>query len=711
MSESFYWSFGGVNEASVVLCRKLLEYGVRREMHGFQASTSSACYEFPGPVVIEITDPTARQILIPERKWNKILPMAESLWMVLGSSDLDDLPGHFVKNIYNFSDDGHTWRGCFTGDTRIKLLDGSSPRIKDLVGKDHFWVYSKDNKGRVVPGLGHSAKVTKKVTELVEITLDSGDIIRCTDNHPFMLLDRTYRNAEDLKEGDSLSPLYLRNSKTYGYTEEYLDVKDDSGEWIPVHRRVGEFITNKVDKKDKPQLHHIDMNKRNNSPENLVWLSNKEHRQVHSEKARKIIMDRYNSDEEFKNMMDSKSKENFKKATEKQLEHLNLNDEIGQKLRTVRSRNMKNIQKIPGIQEKMIAGRIFKVVDKLVSKGLPFNEENYNKLRNPRTGVPTYKNILKYFSSYEDMLKAREERVNHKIVSVRRISVPETEVYDITVDDYNNFALDSGVFVHNSYGPRIRGYTGISNQYYRSLNNPKIRSMEDHAKESFVMIDQLQYVVETLKNEPTSRQALITIHDPAKDSQLGLKTKDIPCTRSLHFMIVDGKLNLYVWLRSNDILWGAQAVNWYNFTFMQQYVAKILGVPLGSYFHIVDNLHYYENSLDTIRTLSLVSLDEARRFDESLHNDYNEPINSLQDFDYTAMMIYRLEEEFWAMNSPYVQKGLFSVLEEIKNRLSDPFLKGWAYAFPLAMKNIQKEVKEWLIENGESENKMIAQFF
>ena len=44
---------------------------------------------------------------------------------------------------------------------------------------------------------------------------------------------------------------------------------------------------------------------------------------------------------------------------------------------------------------------------------------------------------------------------NHKVVSIEYLPYRE-KVYDIEVDEYHNFALDSGVFVHNS---RIFGIT------------------------------------------------------------------------------------------------------------------------------------------------------------------------------------------------------------------------------------------------------------
>ncbi len=49
---------------------------------------------------------------------------------------------------------------------------------------------------------------------------------------------------------------------------------------------------------------------------------------------------------------------------------------------------------------------------------------------------------------------ANAEQWNHGIKNVTK-TTRETEVYDLTVDNYHNFALDSGVFVHNS-GKRAR---------------------------------------------------------------------------------------------------------------------------------------------------------------------------------------------------------------------------------------------------------------
>jgi len=102
--------------------------------------------------------------------------------------------------------------GCFTGDTRVSLLDGREVEIERLVeeheaGKQN-WVHSCDSAtGRVVPGRIVTAWKTKDVTSLIEVTVDTGDVLRCTDNHPFLLRDGTYVRADQLVQGQSLMPL------------------------------------------------------------------------------------------------------------------------------------------------------------------------------------------------------------------------------------------------------------------------------------------------------------------------------------------------------------------------------------------------------------------------------------------------------------------------------------------------------------------------
>src|SRR5215471_9208811 len=99
--------------------------------------------------------------------------------------------------------------GCFTGDTKITLLDGSEKTFAELAqlrADEVFHVYSVDDKGNIVVGAGRNARVTRRSAELVEMTLDSGAKVRCTPDHRFMLADGTYKEARSLTPTDSLMP-------------------------------------------------------------------------------------------------------------------------------------------------------------------------------------------------------------------------------------------------------------------------------------------------------------------------------------------------------------------------------------------------------------------------------------------------------------------------------------------------------------------------
>lgn len=114
---------------------------------------------------------------------------------------------------------------------------------------------------------------------------------------------------------------------------------------------------------------------------------------------------------------------------------------------------------------------------------------------------------------------------------------------------------------------------------------------------------QLDSVINRLRNNPNTRQAYLTIYDPALDSDIGLekyvggRTKDMVCNFALLFDIKAGELNLTVMNRSQDVLWGMSSINFIEFTILQEVVARILGVRVGVYRLVSNNLHYYNNEV------------------------------------------------------------------------------------------------------------------
>ncbi len=226
-----------------------------------------------------------------------------------------------------------------------------------------------------------------------------------------------------------------------------------------------------------------------------------------------------------------------------------------------------------------------------------------------------------------------------------------------------NFS-DDGFFIRGGYGPRLRNYNGINNDY--KIRNPfDIDFSELKTSE----VDQFKYIDLNFQKDINTRQAIINIGDPPKDcfdaNGCLKETKDFPCTRLLHFQKQpnSNRLNLTVYMRSNDFMWGASAVNIFNFTFIQEYFSKILNLDIGDYYHIANNFHYYDEFENDLLAISKVKDIN----DTGFH--YSKSFNSLADFDKLTNKL-RLEEE-------KLRKGQGNELVDF----GDDFFNDWYKAF------------------------------
>jgi hypothetical protein len=453
----------------------------------------------------------------------------------------------------------HPSDGCFSGDTKIKLLNGKHLAFEEIYKNNmkEFWVYSSTPKGDIRPALASNCHITKYVDEIAEITLDTGETIQCTPDHLFMLRNGEYKMAKNLCNEDSLMPLYTRYEGKYwlkGYERVF---NNNMQRWEMTHAMVSRALNFGVVDKKNEVIHHYDIDPLNNTPENLKKMTRKEHGEIHkylSELARKpdVIKRRiesfkknyWNSPERQKQKSDSAkkayngsmqkayrnfSKEKKQEITNKRLEtNKNFSKEKKQEITnkrietnrkngtdkvwgvniskynksisaSIRSQKIakklnevywksefgKNLRKklsqtqLVSARKEMIyqrdseainnlGGLIYYIINvqqatKLCGGGrkqwirrfklFDINlKENLIRLENDLKN-----NIIKLcdvgISSYGIFKRYKEQilNFNHKIksVTIKKLdkSIP---VYDISVPEYENFALSCGIFVHNS---------------------------------------------------------------------------------------------------------------------------------------------------------------------------------------------------------------------------------------------------------------------
>jgi thymidylate synthase len=113
--------------------------------------------------------------------------------------------------------------------------------------------------------------------------------------------------------------------------------------------------------------------------------------------------------------------------------------------------------------------------------------------------------------------------------------------------------------------------------------------------------DQVQWVIDRLQADPTSRSATITTLEPLLD------TTYIPCVSLLDFWIAGGQLNSIVYAHSIDF--GTKGYgNLLELAYLMERVADGLNVPVGQLDFVVKSAHIYDPDVSMMRdTVSVLS--------------------------------------------------------------------------------------------------------
>ncbi len=122
---------------------------------------------------------------------------------------------------------------------------------------------------------------------------------------------------------------------------------------------------------------------------------------------------------------------------------------------------------------------------------------------------------------------------------------------------------DDGVVWRGAYGPRLRNWKGV---------------------------DQIDSVRKLLLSDRSSRQAVMSIFDPACDYA---RSKDIPCNNWLGWIIRDDRLHMSVALRSNDVWWGFSGVNAFEWSMLHEILAFWVGAEVGEANYHAMSFHLY----------------------------------------------------------------------------------------------------------------------
>ena len=146
------------------------------------------------------------------------------------------------------------------------------------------------------------------------------------------------------------------------------------------------------------------------------------------------------------------------------------------------------------------------------------------------------------------------------------------EEYVEKVNNDNEFALKYG-----NLGP-------VYGHQWRAFDGP-----------NGIHVDQLQNVIDQIKNNPSSRRLIVNAWNPSVIDQMALP----PCHMMFQFYVNDGKLSCMLYQRSADIFLGVP-FNIASYALLTMMIAKITNLELGEFVHTVGDAHIYSNHFEQI---------------------------------------------------------------------------------------------------------------
>lgn len=108
---------------------------------------------------------------------------------------------------------------------------------------------------------------------------------------------------------------------------------------------------------------------------------------------------------------------------------------------------------------------------------------------------------------------------------------------------------------------------------------------------------QWEYVRNTLRKDPDTRQAVATIWTPSP-----LPSKDVPCTISLQWLLRENRLNIIATMRSSDV-WLGVPYDAHVFATLTNMLAGELGVETGKLVMQLGSSHLYVENLEAARAV------------------------------------------------------------------------------------------------------------
>lgn len=109
------------------------------------------------------------------------------------------------------------------------------------------------------------------------------------------------------------------------------------------------------------------------------------------------------------------------------------------------------------------------------------------------------------------------------------------------------------------------------------------------------VIDQIQQVLDMIRNTPDSRRILVNAWNVGEISKMAL----MPCHTMFQFYVANGKLSCQLYQRSADLFLGVP-FNIASYALLTMMMAQVTGLEPGDFVHTFGDAHIYLNHMEQV---------------------------------------------------------------------------------------------------------------
>ena len=122
-------------------------------------------------------------------------------------------------------------------------------------------------------------------------------------------------------------------------------------------------------------------------------------------------------------------------------------------------------------------------------------------------------------------------------------------------------------------------------------------------------IDEIQEIINTLKNNPDSRRMVVSAWNPSvmpdtsksfSENVANGKAALPPCHALFQFYVVDNKLSCQLYQRSADVFLGVP-FNIASYALLTMMIAQVCELQLGDFVHTFGDVHIYNNHIEQVK--------------------------------------------------------------------------------------------------------------